>query len=192
MGHKTLSHKLARFGLLLCLVCIFISSVFGRAIQRHMLDVESAIPIVAGIFVIGLVLFLWRSARQQATAHAINTSRLLVVISGILACLIIEISVTESLIVLPIERIHAVKYMLLAFFAFFSLEQDSRQRAIFFALSLSCLIGIGEETLQRWIPNRFSDLRDIALNLISCGFGVTYAALTSFLLKPNRDIEAKL
>lgn len=191
MDRTLLSPKFARFGLMLCLVFIFTASVFGRYIQRHIQGAEALMSIPVGLLVIGLILFLWQSASRQAIAENIYTSRARVVAPAILICLVIEISVTESLIVLPIERVHAVKYMLLAFFAFFSLKPGPRQRSALFSFCLSSLIGIGEETLQRWIPNRFADLRDIALNLVSCGFGVTYAVLASFLLKSATKPQVK-
>jgi VanZ family protein len=95
----------------------------------------------------------------------------------------------EHIISFPIERIHFIKYSLLAFFIYFSFFSQDGSKNYLRSFIVACLLGITEETSQNFIPERFFDWWDILLNCVSCLFGTLFAALTKWWVLALRGNE---
>ena len=80
----------------------------------------------------------------------------------------------------PAERLHLLEYGLMSYLILRALQLDMRpRRAYVLSLVLTTLVGIGDETVQWMLPQRFFELEDILLNAVSAGLGLllTYFAV---------------
>lgn len=73
----------------------------------------------------------------------------------------------------PAEKIHFLQYGVLAFLCYRALRADfSRRKAYIFAILLTTVFGWIDEGIQHLLPNRYYELRDVALNSISGVLGL--------------------
>lgn len=162
------------------LVVIFLGSVYGRKIQRLFPGLEPYIPYFGIVFMAIIALSAYwyfqieRSIKSPNWKQLYVFSSITVVFIGVLA-IIIPIATDFK-----IEQVHILKYGILSLLIFFSQKNVAYLRRFLLTLLLSSLAGISEETVQIWIPDRVFDLRDIALNLVSCFIGSLYAFLLSY------------
>ena len=75
----------------------------------------------------------------------------------------------KFLVVMPEERIHFAEYGLVAFFLYKALKIDVRNKIEIFVIGsiLLFLFGWGDELIQKLLPDRYYDLRDVFINFIS-------------------------
>lgn len=76
----------------------------------------------------------------------------------------------------PEERLHFVEYGLLGYMIYFVLLKEISMPSIA-TIFLVSLIGMGDETIQHFLPNRVGDLRDIFMNSVGGLLGVLVARL---------------
>lgn len=76
----------------------------------------------------------------------------------------------------PIGRIHLAEYALLAILILRALPGPRGRAQYGAALALSALVGIADEVVQHFLPNRVFDLYDIALNSAASALGILAAA----------------
>lgn len=73
----------------------------------------------------------------------------------------------------PAERLHLIEYGLVGWTLFRALRLDlSNGRAYVAAVLLTVLVGIGDESIQWVLPQRFFELKDVGLNTISGVLGL--------------------
>jgi len=73
----------------------------------------------------------------------------------------------------PAERLHLIEYGLVGWTLFRALRLDlSEGRAYVTALLLTVLVGIGDESIQWVLPQRFFELKDVGLNAVSGALGL--------------------
>ncbi len=70
-----------------------------------------------------------------------------------------------------VERIHFLQYALLGFFLSSAMD-DPRGNRFFKALFLVLVAGLMDEIIQWFLPNRYWDPRDVAMNVIGGGLGL--------------------
>jgi len=73
----------------------------------------------------------------------------------------------------PAERIHFIEYGLLSFFLYRYFRHSIKGYPRYGATLLGAMVvGVLDELLQGLLPNRFYDLQDIGINLLSSGLGL--------------------
>jgi len=78
------------------------------------------------------------------------------------ACLLTELSR------FPAERLHLLEYGLMSYLILRALQLDfDNGRAYAFSLALTTIVGLGDETVQWALPQRYFELKDVGLNAIS-------------------------
>ena len=77
-----------------------------------------------------------------------------------------------------LERTHLPEYGIVAVLAWWALEgvAPGATARYLAAAALATLIGSGDELLQRIVPGRVSDLRDVAMNAVGAGLGTLVLA----------------
>lgn len=63
----------------------------------------------------------------------------------------------------PVERVHFLEYGILGYLVFMA-TTDSWKRPFIYSLLLVSIIGIGDETIQWFLPSRVGDMRDVFMN----------------------------
>lgn len=77
------------------------------------------------------------------------------------------------------KRFHLIEYSILAYFFQRVLRLDFKgARLWIFAFLGALLVGLGDEILQRWIPERVSSWPDLFVNIQGAFFGLIFPALT--------------
>lgn len=171
---------LSRIFTVIWVAFIFLVSVFGRKIQRLIPELEQYIPYFGVIFMVIIVIGAFRYFRLEHGIISANWKQLYVFSSitviavGLLAIIIPVITNYQ------IEQAHVLKYGILSLLIFFSQKNITYTRRFLLTLLLSSSVGVSEETLQIWIPDRIFDPADIILNLVSCFIGSLYASCLSF------------
>lgn len=66
---------------------------------------------------------------------------------------------------IPAEKIHFIEYGLLAYFVYQALQLDvSRKKAYYFTFFITGALGWIDEGIQKFLPNRVYDIRDVIIN----------------------------
>jgi hypothetical protein len=184
--------RLSRLFSLLLISMIVVLCLFGRKIADSFSGFVLLAPVAGVIILIAVIIASVRHAPSPSTevTHSKTRSaalkRLLVLSSIVVVALI---TITELLIVDPIERIHFVKYGLLTTLLYFSQSPKSFWRQLSLAALLAASIGTLDECMQYFVPRRVFDLRDIVLNLTGTGVGIASVSLIrrwQIALKPER------
>lgn len=80
---------------------------------------------------------------------------------------------------LPEEKIHVVEYGLLGWLIGWSLFEPAFSiNRIGFAILLGWTIGLCDEIIQYFLPNRVYDIRDVTLNGLSTTLGLFFIGLS--------------
>jgi VanZ family protein len=176
--------KFAQFAAVGICIVLLVGSVFGRTLERGFPEYIPLIPHLAAVFVLSsLLATLIYSVRQVRSSRiTISRDRILAVCLLAPATALLVVATCETMIVAPIERIHFVKYGMLCVFLFFSQQAPRSITQLGAAALLSLSIGIVEECLQFFVPDRVFDFRDILLNTSAVLAGSALAGLL-YLLK---------
>ncbi len=169
---------------MLMLALLVSISFFGRRLQSAYPQITDLIPYFGAAFLLAALLVTLRAASQ----HGLPTRKRLWMIAGWLTVLVLTIAIlSEKLIALPIEHVHFLKFGALAFFLFYSqTEQTPLSTRLVQAASTAAVVGFLEETLQLFVPNRYFDWRDIALNWCGSGFGTLLAWITTLWIEEDQ------
>ena len=178
---STINRKhLSRILTVIWVIFIFFISVFGRKIQRLFPVLEQYIPYFGVIFMIIIVIEAYRYFQLEHGIKSANWKQLYVFSSITVIALGMLAIIIPVITNYKIEQAHVLKYGILALLIFFSQKNTTYTRRFLLTLVLSSAVGITEETLQIWIPDRVFDPADIVLNLVSCFIGSLYAFCLSF------------
>ena len=85
------------------------------------------------------------------------------------------ITLTATVTNLPEERMHVIEYGLLGWLIGWSLSSSPMTFCrIFSGALLGWTIGLGDEIIQYFLPNRVYDIRDVILNGVSVTLGLIF------------------
>jgi VanZ family protein len=79
-----------------------------------------------------------------------------------------------NLAVYPAEKMHVIEYTLLSILIYKAFKVDINPYSLTLYLYggfIAFLVGVGDEFIQRVLPNRVFDARDIAINIASSALG---------------------
>ena len=79
---------------------------------------------------------------------------------------------------LPEERLHYVEYGILGFIIFKTIQIDSTKKLIYGILFVF-IIGLFDEIIQYFLPNRVGDIRDVFMNLGGGILGIYFGKISS-------------
>lgn len=142
---------------LLILLVIPILSIKGRPLQRYVAEMVSdgqiaTLFLVVSIGLLGSLVFYVR--------HKEITGRWNHLAWGALVFIIIPLFLPTVA-----ERLHFIVFGL---FGFFSFRLFGMKKAIWICLA----VGLFDEILQWWLPERYGDWRDVGFNWFACIAGV--------------------
>ena len=157
-----LTPKVSRILWIICVVFIYMASLFGRTIETNYPDLIPTIPYLGALLFSSFAFYIYKLGQLK-------------IAMTMLALLALGALAMEPFIGFPVERVHYIKYSLLGIFSFFSVRNKSTLVTLLVATFAACLIGIVEEASQLGIPRRFFDWRDIGINLASALIGVLVA-----------------
>ena len=187
--NKVSPFQTTAYWLSIALSAVIISlSLFGRIIVETFSSLKSIAPIVGVLVILGC---LYHIIRRPGENFGKWTSTKLLGRNSAITLIAIALCayISELLIVDPIERIHFVKYGLLAILIFAGQSGNNTLRKLIPAIILSSSLGCIDESIQYFVPNRVFDMRDILLNLTGSLYGAVFISLT--LLWRQSQIEDK-
>ena len=143
--------------------------VWGR-LREH---IGPGIAHLGTIPVAGSALYMavkaWRRARSEIALWRLPV---LVLVLGLYACML------SAFGRFPAERLHLLEYGVMAVVLFRALSLHRQNPAAYaWALLLTTVIGFGDETIQWILPQRFFELKDVALNLAAGSLGLALTAI---------------
>ena len=133
--------------------------------------------VVVAALLVGMAVAVWRRFKGRAILPYVT-------LAGIVACYTYLLAMFGTF---PAERLHLVEYGLVAFFLVRALRLDLTGRNAFaVAFVLTGVIGLVDEVIQGVLPQRFFELKDVLLNVVSGGLGLIGVAL-AFPEKADSD-----
>ncbi|MGB6365852.1 MAG: VanZ family protein [Thermoanaerobaculia bacterium] len=136
---------------------------FARAIQRSVTERwgrESFVIFNLGVLVVltvALLIYLWRLPRRLGRAQVL----------WLVAVLAVYVY-TAVRLPSPEEALHFLEYGVLGVLAFRALSHTIGDSAVYLAAVLVCaLVGTIDEALQWMTPDRYGEIRDVGLNVLS-------------------------
>lgn len=164
---------LARIGSAITLGAIAVGATFGRVLSNTYPLLVDIIPYLGGaigiIVITAAAINRWGSLTLDSSIA--NKKKFAYRLTACMLTIILACTACELLISFPIERVHFVKYGTLAFLLFFSFTSNNNYRRFVENTLLTSLVGLLEECIQIWIPDRVFDYRDIVLNILASFFG---------------------
>ena len=80
----------------------------------------------------------------------------------------------------PAERLHLAEYGLLSYLTFRALRVDMGYRSAYlWGWVVAAGLGVLDEGIQWWLPNRVGEWADVGLNALSCGLGTVVVMLVA-------------
>lgn len=142
---------------LLNLLIIPTLSIKGRPLQRYVAETVSDAQLASFFLIVSIVLLgsLVYYLRQKQMA-----GRWIHLVWGALVFIIIPL-----LLPTVAERLHFIVFGL---FGFFSFRLFGLKKAIWICL----VVGLSDEILQWWLPERYGDWRDVGFNWLACLAGI--------------------
>ena len=150
-------------------VSIFAASVWGRQLERSFSTFIPLIAVVGVFFVLVITYAISRKSFYLYRVRGLPTAVLALIRTAFPVAILV--AVCENIIILPLERVHFIKFSLLAIFIFASGLLNSPNRNFLAAVGCGALIGVSDEVLQLFVPNRFFDWRDILMNCLAALLG---------------------
>lgn len=156
---------------------IVIALFWGRQLERSYPELITAVGFLGLVLAVAILSLAVRVYWNRPHRPSFKAS--LIDSLPILTSIVLAIGACETLILLPIERIHFLKYAalsgLIPIAANGILERSPRSLLIGFLVAAS--VGSLEEGTQAFVPERFFDLRDIGLNVTGALFGTVISWL---------------
>ena len=79
------------------------------------------------------------------------------------------------------KQYHLVEYSILSYLLYGAFRLDFQGAKVWvFAFAAAALIGLGDETLQRFVPGRYSALFDVVIDMKAAAFGLMFATIAEF------------
>ncbi|MBU0469011.1 MAG: VanZ family protein [Candidatus Omnitrophica bacterium] len=86
-----------------------------------------------------------------------------------------------ALVDIPEEKIHFAEYGVLSILVFWALRYYSKHwHRYLAAFIMTSLIGLGDEVIQHFLPNRYYQISDVILNAISGGLGLAWVYIVNY------------
>ena len=134
--------------------------------------------VAVALAVLGATVGSWRSLRR----HPWSSGLILVFVVSAYAYLL------NRFAVYPAERLHLVEYGFVSFFLFRALALHMSHGAAYaMSFLLTAMVGFGDETIQWVLPERYFELKDVKLNIVSGGLGLL---LVRFVLRPSHRVQS--
>ncbi len=172
----------ARIGSFFVLSLVFVALRFGRTLERGYPVLAALVPYFGiAVFVLGL-LCLYLLFRARPAASVIAPAKWRKLSAQITLWLLASFLTCYVLVDFGIEVIHFVKYAALCVCLSFSQQRGAISRRALLACLATVAVGTAEETAQLWIPMRFFDPRDIALNISGALSGMVFSILAGRLV----------
>ena len=96
------------------------------------------------------------------------------ILTGLLSCSFL-LMIGLMNIKLPVERIHILEYGFLAVLACGAFQFDfSKRKSAVASLCFAALVGLFDEVIQYYLPNRFFEMRDVMLNVAGAVLGLVF------------------
>ncbi|MCC6933617.1 MAG: VanZ family protein [Deltaproteobacteria bacterium] len=176
ISYKIISRYLAAC----CFFVIIVALLWGRKLQNTFpagIDYFTELGVVC---LLSVIIIAYYHFRYQLSL--VRPFFLLFVLTLFFALITLSAYLVISIFVqTDIEQMHLVKYGFFAFFIFYGHSSPSKWKRFIVAMSLSSLVGISEEVLQIWVPERVFDYKDIRFNLVSCFIGSSFALFFTLL-----------
>ncbi|MEZ5332887.1 MAG: VanZ family protein [Thermoanaerobaculia bacterium] len=151
----------------LWLAAIYVSAYQARAVAEALRARGLLSAAVATAFAVAACLILVWAARSRPAAA---TFAILALAAGALALCLRRIPSPE-------EKIHFIEYGVLAGLLRAAMARLPPWVRAAAAIVLTALAGLGDETIQRYLPNRVFDWRDVAVNATAGALVVVTAEL---------------
>lgn len=164
----------------LWLAAIYVSAYQARTVAEALRSRGLLSVAVAFAFVVVAVLVLFWAVRRRPSAATF----------GILALAAVFLGLCLTRIPSPEEKIHFIEYGVLAGLIRAAMAPRSvwlRVAAILF----TALAGLGDEVIQRYIPNRVFDWRDVAVNATAGALVVVTVELLGLSERRERGRTAR-
>lgn len=79
------------------------------------------------------------------------------------------------------KQYHLVEYSILSYLLYGAFKLDFQGIKVWiFAFAATALIGLGDETLQHFVPGRYSSLMDVVIDMKAAAFGLMFATIAEF------------
>lgn len=160
---------------------LYVSSVYGRIVYNYIRHYDAIImvlrffvPICGG----GSVVLLYGWFRKRSVFDVF------LFLFGLGAALY-----AERFAYYPVEKVHFVEYGALGFLMCRAVGLSCRKTWLIAigAFCLTTVVGVSDEIIQLYVPERVFDVRDIILNAVGAGLGVYF-----YLLHRQRiDVKIK-
>ena len=138
---------------------------------------EAALRILVVICVLLPTLNLFRPPRPRAPLPHLAYAGLLVAAAGAVRFLVSS----------PVAQVHLAEYALLAILVLLSLPPPRRGSHYLTALVLASAVGLVDEVVQHFVPMRFFDWWDVALNAAAAALGVLAALWWAWVAGLRRE-----
>ena len=168
---------MARFGVIAIVVVAFTALFFGRRLQREypwLIELVAMAGLGLAVVVLSIGIYCYRRSPWSS-----DPAKALVRVLPLATAMVLAYACCETMILLPIERIHFLKYAALAALVPIACVgfYDQSSRTSLEGFLIAATVGMTEECLQYFVPERFFDLRDIALNVTGALLGTVIAWL---------------
>ncbi len=201
---------IAAYALLLAIVAAILQPTFARLGRKKSLAWLAVVCYLAFVFAtIPLLPLVW-GVLNEYTEGAVRYLGIVAVAAAVLGATVgswrslsrhpWSSGVVLSLVVLayayllnrfavyPAERLHLVEYGFVSFFLFRALALHMNHgRAYVVSFLVTAIIGFGDETIQWVLPDRYFELKDVKLNIVSGGLGLL---LVRFVLRPSHPVQS--
>ena len=162
-----LSKLTISLGIYIIVSAIFMNQVWGL-FERSIGAQNVRALAISALFIAAMLLF-WRVIRSSTD----------------ILKMLLNLAIIGSLLIFSlrqpylVEKLHVVEYGLLGWLAGRDLNKNKvLLKNVFFAFFFAALISLLDEGLQRLLPWRVGDLRDVFTNFISSALGLVFFALS--------------
>ena len=144
-----------------------VPGLWGEAFRLTQGRVDFAVPVIAFGFAIWIVV---RIARKQVgeLRPRWQTVGAVLLLAGLYSWLLLWLSQS------PAERFHLAEYGVLSLLTYRACRLDAGQTgAVLVGLLVASVLGAGDEFIQWTLPNRVFEWKDVWLNILSAGLGMS-------------------
>lgn len=144
---------------------LVLSRIFGPSLGRALSIAIALIPLV-------FFITFYRKVKSRSAAFYLA----LAAIAAIYAVILFRYTPIVA------EKMHLVEYGFLSYLVLRALRQDVKSRFLKYAYAIMIVAAVGycDELIQRFLPNRVYDIRDVALNAVSGILGLSLVTLLGY------------